>query len=62
MLTARAGRITVSGRMFCCGAQTWYVKGLTYGPFELNSRGQHLPERPQLLADLRQMRDLGCNV
>src|ERR1041385_7290510 len=60
--TVGAGqRITVSGKLFGLAVRKWYLKGLVYGPFAPNSAMQSLPERPQLLRDLKQMRDLGAN-
>jgi glycosyltransferase involved in cell wall biosynthesis len=54
-------RIQASGKLFGLAGRKWYLKGLVYGPFAPNSEGLPLPERPQLLRDLAQMRDLGAN-
>ncbi len=54
-------RIHVSGKLFGLAGRKWYLKGLVYGPFAPNSDGLPLPERPQLLRDLAQMRELGAN-
>ena len=54
-------RISISGKLFNLGTSKWYVKGLIYGPFAPNSDGLALPERPRLLKDLANIRDLGGN-
>src|SRR4051794_1099530 len=55
-------RVRIDGRLFRIDDRDWYVKGFTYGPFAPNRDGQFLPERHQLLADLGQMRALGCGA
>jgi O-antigen biosynthesis protein len=55
-------RINVDGKYFRYGGQRFYVKGLSYGPFAINSQGQSLPERSRWLADLKLLQDLGANV
>lgn len=55
-------RIRARGKFFCLGDQKWYAKGVSYGPFALNSLGQFLPERSQANDDFAHMRDLGANV
>ena len=54
-------RVRSSAKFFHMGPDKWFVKGLTYGPFKPNSQNQHLPETPQLLADFKQMSQLGAN-
>jgi glycosyltransferase involved in cell wall biosynthesis len=55
-------RVETHGKFFRLDGRKWYVKGLTYGPFRPNSRGEFLPERDGWNADLAQIRSLGANV
>src|SRR4051812_34580497 len=55
-------RVRVDGKFFRLGVGKFYVKGFCYGPFAPNSHGEHLPEPEQLLADFRQIRQLGANT
>src|SRR5438874_8672253 len=57
----RKGRVRVDGKFFRLGADKWFVKGLTYGPFAPNREGEYLPPRHRLLKDFEQIRDLGAN-
>src|SRR5262245_34414602 len=55
-------RVRVDGKFFRVGSQKMWVKGLTYGPFRANSKGDPLPEPEQVARDLAQMRELGANT
>src|SRR5262245_9299385 len=55
-------RVVTHGKFFRLGGRKWYVKGLTYGPFRPNSRGEFLPERDGWNADLARIHALGANV
>src|SRR5437016_6150431 len=55
-------RVRRDGKFFRLGEEKFYVKGVTYGPFERNTEGEPLPERKQIRADFAQMLDLGANV
>jgi O-antigen biosynthesis protein len=57
-----ADRVQVDGKLFRLAGHRFYVKGFSYGPFETNSAGEHLPERDRLRTDLALMRSLGANV
>jgi O-antigen biosynthesis protein len=59
---ANRARVRVDGKLFRLDGRRFYVKGFSYGPFAPNSRGEHLPEREQLHADLKLMRALGANT
>ncbi len=59
---ARPPRVTVDGKFFRLGAEKFWVKGVTYGPFARNSKGLFLPEPPQLARDFAQLRALGANT
>lgn len=56
-----AASVTITGKSFWLGAEKWHLKGLTYGPFGLNSNNEFLPEQPRLLADFAQIREVGAN-
>ena len=60
--SAAFDRVRSAGKFFQAGGKKWVLKGLTYGPFAPNSRGEFLPDRPQRLRDFAHMRDLGANV
>jgi O-antigen biosynthesis protein len=55
-------RTRVDGKFFRLGAEKFYVKGVTYGPFAPNSAGEMFPEPDQAAHDFCQIRDLGANV
>ena len=60
---ARQGaRVTLDGKFFRLGAEKFWIKGVTYGPFEPQASGVALPVQHQLEADLRQIRGLGANT
>ncbi|HSV16010.1 MAG TPA: glycosyltransferase, partial [Tepidisphaeraceae bacterium] len=54
-------RVRRDGKFFRLGAEKFYVKGVTYGPFEIDHVGQPLPNREQVEKDFRLMQDLGVN-
>jgi GT2 family glycosyltransferase len=54
-------RVRREGKFFRLGADKFYVKGLTYGPFDLDRIGHPLPNRDQIENDFRQMVDMGAN-
>ncbi len=56
-----SNRVRRDGKFFRLGHEKFYVKGVTYGPFAPNSRGEHLPETEQVQADFAQIGDIGCN-
>lgn len=55
-------RVRRDGKFFRLGSEKFYVKGVTYGPFERSSEGEPLPERDQIARDFAQILDLGANV
>src|SRR5688500_10712105 len=59
---ARGSRVRASGKFFRLDDRSWLLKGMTYGPFAPNRAGQHLPEPPQLDADLAHVRRLGATA
>ncbi len=54
-------RVRRDGKFFRLGQEKFYVKGVTYGPFEPNREGLFLPERAQVRKDFEQITDLGAN-
>jgi len=55
-------RFRVDGKFFRQGANKFYVKGITYGPFAPNASGEMFPEQAQAAKDFHQIRQLGANV
>src|SRR4051812_42325391 len=54
-------RVRRDGKFFRLGTDKFYVKGVTYGPFEPNADGDPFPSPKQAEADFRQISDLGAN-
>jgi glycosyltransferase involved in cell wall biosynthesis len=54
-------RVRRDGKFFRLGDAKFYVKGVTYGPFESNRDGDPLPDREQVEADFEQILELGAN-
>src|SRR4051812_34866275 len=57
-----SARVQASGKFFALAGRPWPVRGLTYGPFNLNSANEFLPERPRLIDDFAQIHRLGANA
>lgn len=55
-------RVTVAGKYLVQGGEKFYVKGVSYGPFAPNHRGEHFPEIDQLRADFSHLASLGGNA
>jgi GT2 family glycosyltransferase len=55
-------RVRVDGKFFRVGSQKFWVKGVTYGPFRANSKGDPLPEPEHVQRDFRQLLALGANT
>ena len=58
----QTSRVALDGKFFRLGDQKFWIKGVTYGPFEPQASGVALPVQHQLEADLRQIRGLGANT
>ncbi|HVT88020.1 MAG TPA: glycosyltransferase [Tepidisphaeraceae bacterium] len=56
-----ANRVRRDGRFFRLGTEKFYVKGVTYGPFEANRDGDPFPNPEQAQSDFEQILDLGAN-
>ena len=56
------GRLASRGKYLFEGAEKFYVRGVSYGPFVPNSRGERYPEPARAAADFALMRQLGANL
>jgi len=56
------GRLVVRGKYIFDGAEKFFARGVSYGPFAPNSRGERYPEPAQVAADFTLARDLGANL
>ena len=59
--TPTTNRVRRDGKFFRLGADKFFVKGVTYGPFEPNSLGEHYPEPDDVRRDFKQIIELGAN-
>lgn len=55
-------RVRVDGKFFRLGDKKFYLKGITYGPFAPNARGEYFADPDQTKQDFLQIRDLGANL
>ncbi|WP_166647354.1 glycosyltransferase [Prosthecobacter fusiformis] len=55
-------RLTTGGKWLHAGREKWLLKGVSYGPFRPNSRGEPFPEDAVLKKDLEHIRRLGFNA
>src|SRR2546425_8588597 len=55
-------RVTVDGKFFRLGSEKFYLKGVTYGPFAPNERGEPFAVPEQTERDFAQLRSLGANL
>jgi O-antigen biosynthesis protein len=55
-------RLLPHGKYLLHGAQKFYIRGVSYGPFAPNSRGERYPEPERAAADFALMKSLGANV
>jgi O-antigen biosynthesis protein len=54
--------VRLDGKFFRLDDRKFWVKGVTYGPFEPRPDGVHLPGQHEIEADLRQIAGLGANT
>ncbi len=54
-------RVRRDGKFFRLGSDKFYVKGVTYGPFEMDADKHPLPSREQVEKDFAQIVELGAN-
>jgi hypothetical protein len=55
-------RLLSRGKYLLDGAQKFYLRGVSYGPFAPNSRGERYPEPERAAADFALMKRLGANL
>ena len=55
-------RVWVDGKFFRLGSRKFFVKGITYGPFAPDAKGDMFPSPEQVRRDLDQIRSLCANV
>lgn len=55
-------RVTVDGRFFRVGQRKFYLRGVAYGPFAPNDRGEPVGTRDEVLRDFSLMHELGVNL
>lgn len=55
-------RPRVRGKFLYLGSDKFYVRGVTYGAFPPNSRGDQFPEPPEVARDFALMREAGINT
>ncbi len=55
-------RLVARGKYLFEGDRKYFARGVSYGPFAPNSRGEEYPERDQVRADFAMMRELGANL
>src|SRR5438270_7786579 len=58
----QGGRPCVDGKFLTVAGRRFWIKGVTYGTFRANSRGELLPEPEVVRRDMRQMRAAGVNT
>jgi GT2 family glycosyltransferase/DNA-binding beta-propeller fold protein YncE len=57
-----AARIVTDGKFLKAGEDRFLVRGVTYGTFAPDAQGYQFPPLPQVIADFRQMAELGINT
>src|ERR1700719_2706429 len=55
-------RLIPHGKYLLDGPQKFYIRGVSYGPFAPNSRGERYPEPERAAADFALMKRLGANL
>ncbi len=56
------GRLSARGKYIYQDGQKFFARGVSYGPFAPNSRGESYPERERVATDFALMRELGANL
>ena len=54
-------RVRRDGKSFRSGANKFYIKGVTYGPFAPDADGRHFASIEQTRRDFAQIRNLAAN-
>jgi glycosyltransferase involved in cell wall biosynthesis len=60
--SCRMGRLIARGKYLFEDGRKFYARGVSYGPFPPNSRGERYPEPERANADFAMMREMGVNV
>lgn len=55
-------RVIVDGKFFRIGENKFHVKGVTYGPFPPDAKGEFFADEKQTEADFKQISELGANT
>jgi GT2 family glycosyltransferase len=55
-------RLVARGKYLFEDDRKYFARGVSYGPFAPNSRGEEYPERDRVQADFAMMRELGANL
>jgi GT2 family glycosyltransferase len=55
-------RLVARGKYLFDGEHKFFARGVSYGPFAPNSRGERYPEPERARADFAMMREMGANV
>ncbi|GEP43864.1 glycosyltransferase [Brevifollis gellanilyticus] len=63
-LAGQAGALVTAGKFFRLGAEgeKVFLRGVSYGPFRPNSRGEEFPEDARIATDLAQIRQMGFDT
>ncbi|MBV8357180.1 MAG: glycosyltransferase, partial [Deltaproteobacteria bacterium] len=56
------GRLSAQGKYIYQNGQKFFARGVSYGPFAPNSRGEPYPEPDRVAADFAIMSELGANL
>jgi glycosyltransferase involved in cell wall biosynthesis len=59
---AECGPPTVQGKFFWTGAEKFYLRAVSYGPFATASHGDQFPERDMVERDFALIHELGANT
>lgn len=59
---ATAAAVTTAGKWLRAGGDRWSLRGVSYGPFRPNPRGEPFPDDARLAEDFTRIRRLGFNT
>src|SRR5688572_26548790 len=57
-----SSRVTVRGKFLCVGEEKFLPRGVSYGTFAPDARGEQFPPLSQVTRDFALMRDYGINT
>lgn len=60
--TAPPAAVTTAGKWLRAGGNRWSLRGVSYGPFRPNRRGEPFPDDSRLAEDFARIRRLGFNT